>query len=74
MVNGIRHVAVVSKNSTLKGWYIWKCTAAELFMTTVRYTYFLQFADGSRIEFVTATDDKTADVEKRAGIRHLAFL
>ena len=25
------------------------------------------------IEFVTATDDKTADVEKQAGIRHLAF-
>ena len=37
MVNGIEHVAVVSKNTAaLKDWYM----AAELFMTTVRVHIF----------------------------------
>jgi hypothetical protein len=33
----------------------------------------MKFTDGSKIEFVMATTEKTDDVEKMAGIRHLAF-
>ena len=73
MVNGIEHVAVVSKNTAaLKDWYM-EMYGGRVVYDNGKGTYFLQFADGSMIEFVTATDDKTADVEKQAGIRHLAF-
>ena len=73
MVNGIEHVAVVSKDTAaLKDWYM-EMYGGRVVYDNGKGTYFLQFADGSMIEFVTATDDKTADVEKQAGIRHLAF-
>ena len=67
---GIEHVAIVSYDTAaLKDWYM------EMFGGKVVYdngkgTYFLQFADGSMIEFVTAQADKPEDVEKSAGIRH----
>lgn len=72
-ITGIEHVAVVSKNTAaIKDWYM------EVFGGKVVYdngkgTYFLQFEDGSMIEFVTASEDKPDDVERSAGIRHLAF-
>ena len=73
MVNGIEHVAVVSKDTAaLKDWYM-EMYGGRVVYDNGKGTYFLQFADGSMIEFVMATDDKTADVEKQAGIRHLAF-
>ena len=70
---GIEHVAIVSYDTAaLKDWYM------EMFGGKVVYdngkgTYFIQFADGSMIEFVTAQADKPEDVEKSAGIRHIAF-
>ena len=69
MVNGIEHVAVVSKDTAaLKDWYM-EMYGGRVVYDNGKGTYFLQFADGSMIEFVMATDDKTADVEKQAGIR-----
>ena len=73
MVSGIEHIAIASYDTAaLKDWYM------EIFGGKVVYdngkgTYFLQFADGSMIEFVTATADKPEDIEKTAGIRHIAF-
>lgn len=73
MVSGIEHIAVVSHDTAaLKDWYM------EIFGGRVVYdngkgTYFLQFSDGSMIEFVSAKEDKPADTEKAAGIRHIAF-
>ncbi len=70
---GIEHLGIVSKDTLrLKNWY------QEIFGGDVVYdngkgTYFLAFPDKSMIEFVMATDDKKADVEKEAGIRHLAM-
>ena len=64
MVNGIEHVAVVSKDTAaLKDWYM-EMYGGRVVYDNGKGTYFLQFADGSMIEFVTATDDKTADVAK----------
>ena len=73
MVSGIEHIAIASYDTAaLKDWYI------EMFGGKVVYdngkgTYFLQFADGSEIEFVSAQQDKPEDTEKTAGIRHIAF-
>lgn len=73
MVYGIEHIAVVSKNTAaLKDWYM-EMYGGRVVYDNGKGTYFLQFPDGSMIEFVTATDEKPADVEKSAGIRHLAF-
>ena len=69
MVNGIEHVAVVSKDTAaLKDWYM-EMYGGRVVYDNGKGTYFLQFADGSMIEFVMATDDKTADVEKKADER-----
>lgn len=73
MISGIEHIGVVSKDTAaLKDWYL------EMFGGKVVYdngkgTYFIQFADGSMIEFVSALEDGSDDAEKKAGIRHLAF-
>lgn len=73
MISGIEHIGVVAKDTAaLKDWYM------EMFGGKVVYdngkgTYFLQFADGSMIEFVSSTADRTDEAEKMAGIRHLAF-
>lgn len=73
MVYGIEHVAVVSKDTaTLKDWYM-DMYGGRVVYDNGKGTYFLQFSDGSMIEFVTAQADKPDDVEKSAGIRHLAF-
>ena len=70
---GIEHIGIFSNNTdTLKDWYI-KMFDWKVVYDNGKGTYFLKADDGSMIEFVTATDDKTADVEKQAGIRHLAF-
>ena len=72
-VTGIEHLGVVSKNTAeLKDWYV------EVFGGKVVYdngkgTYFLQFEDGSMIEFVSAEADRPEEIERTAGIRHIAF-
>lgn len=73
MVQGIEHIAIVSKDTaTLKDWYM-DMYGGRVVYDNGKGTYFLQFPDGSMIEFVMATADKENDVEKQAGIRHLAF-
>lgn len=72
-VTGIEHIGVVSNNTAvLKDWYM------EVFGGKVVYdngkgTYFLQFEDGSMIEFVSAEADRNEEIERTAGIRHIAF-
>ena len=52
MVNGIEHVAVVSKDTAaLKDWYM-EMYGGRVVYDNGKGTYFLQFADGSMIEFV----------------------
>lgn len=73
MVQGIEHIAVVSKDAAgLKDWYM-DMYGGRVVYDNGKGTYFLQFADGSMIEFVMAQSDKAADEEKQAGIRHIAF-
>jgi catechol 2,3-dioxygenase-like lactoylglutathione lyase family enzyme len=73
MVYGIEHVAVVSHDTAaLKDWYM-EMYGGRVVYDNGKGTYFLQFPDGGMIEFVKATADKVTDVEKQAGIRHLAF-
>ncbi len=73
MIYGIEHVAVVSPDTAaLKDWYM-EMYGGRVVYDNGKGTYFLQFPDGSMIEFVTAQADKREDVEKQAGIRHLAF-
>lgn len=73
MVQGIEHIAVVSKDTAgLKDWYM-DMYGGRVVYDNGKGTYFLQFADGSMIEFVMAQSDKAADEEKQAGIRHIAF-
>ena len=73
MVSGIEHIAIVSKDTAaLKDWYM-QIFGGKVVYDNGKGTYFLQFADGSMIEFVMATEDKPEDIEKSAGIRHIAF-
>ncbi len=70
---GIEHTAIVSYDTAaLKDWYM-KMFGGKVVYDNGKGTYFLQFEDGSMIEFVTAQADKPEDVEKSAGLRHLAF-
>lgn len=73
MVQGIEHVAIVSRDTAaLKDWYL-KVFGGKIVYDNGKGTYFLAFENGDMIEFVTATDDKPSDVEKSAGIRHIAL-
>lgn len=73
MVSGIEHIAIVSRDTAaLKDWYM-QVFGGKVVYDNGKGTYFLQFADGSMIEFVMATEDKPEDIEKSAGIRHIAF-
>ena len=57
MVQGIEHVAVVSHNTAaLKDWYM-EMYGGRVVYDNGKGTYFLQFPDGSMIEFVSAADD-----------------
>lgn len=73
MISGIEHIGVAAQDTAaLKDWYM------DMFGGKVVYdngkgTYFLQFADGSMIEFVSATAQRPDEAEKTEGIRHLAF-
>ena len=72
-ITGIEHVAIVSYDTAaLKDWYM-QIFGGKVVYDNGKGTYFLQFEDGSMIEFVSAQADKPGDVEKSAGIRHIAF-
>lgn len=73
MVQGIEHIGIVSPDTAaLKDWYI-EMYGGRVVYDNGKGTYFLQFPDGSMLEFVMASADRADDVEKQAGIRHLAF-
>lgn len=73
LVQGIEHVAIVSYDTAaLKDWYL-KMFGGSIVYDNGKGTYFLAFPNGDMIEFVTAQEDKPADVEKSAGIRHIAL-
>ena len=72
-VSGIEHVGIVSfDTAALKDWYI-EMYGGRVVYDNGKGTYFVQFPDGSMIEFVSAQSEKEGDAEKMAGIRHLAF-
>ncbi len=72
-ITGIEHLGIVSGDTAaLKDWYM-QVFGGKVVYDNGKGTYFLQFEDGSMIEFVTASEDKQADVERTAGIRHIAF-
>ncbi|MDY3031819.1 MAG: VOC family protein [Clostridia bacterium] len=73
MVQGIEHAAIVSYDTAaLKDWYL-KMFGGQIVYDNGKGTYFLAFPNGDMIEFVTAQEDKPSDVERSAGIRHLAL-
>ena len=73
MVQGIEHAAIVSYDTAaLKDWYL-KMFGGRIVYDNGKGTYFLAFPNGDMIEFVTAQEDKPSDVERSAGIRHLAL-
>lgn len=73
MVNGIEHIGIASKDTAvLKDWYI-EMYGGRVVYDNGKGTYFVQFADGSMIEFVTASADASENEEKLQGVRHLAF-
>lgn len=73
MVNGIEHIGVVAKDTVaLKDWYI-EIYGGRVVYDNGKGTYFVQFPDGSMIEFVMANTGRTGESEKTPGIRHLAF-
>ncbi len=70
---GIEHIGVVSADTLrLKDWYQ-KIFGGEVVYDNGKGTYFLAFEDKSMIEFVVASADKKSDIEKEAGIRHIAM-
>ncbi len=73
MVMGMEHIAIVSKDTAaLKDWYL-ETFGGKIVYDNGKGTYFLAFPNGDMIEFVTAEEDKPADVAKTAGIRHIAL-
>ncbi len=73
MVQGIEHIAIVSHDTAaLKDWYL-KMFGGQIVYDNGKGTYFLAFPSGDMIEFVTAEADKPSDIERSAGIRHIAL-
>ena len=73
MVSGIEHIGIVSKDTAaLKDWYM-QVFGGKVVYDNGKGTYFLAFEDGSMIEFVSAEEDRIADAERLAGIRHIAL-
>ena len=74
MVNGIEHVAVVSKDTAaLKDWYM-EMYGGRVVYDNGKGTYFLQFADGSMIEFVRQQTIKPLTLKNRQVSDTLLFL
>ena len=73
MITGIEHIGIVSKDTAaLKDWYM-KVFGGKVVYDNGKGTYFLAFEDGSMIEFVSASSDKSGEEERMAGIRHIAL-
>ena len=73
MVSGIEHIGIVSKDTAaLKDWYM-QVFGGKVVYDNGKGTYFLAFEDGSMIEFVSAEEDRIADAERLAGLRHIAL-
>ena len=73
MVSGIEHIGIVSKNTAeLKDWYL-KMFGGEVVYDNGKGTYFIAFPNGDMIEFVSAEADKPEEIERTAGIRHIAL-
>lgn len=73
MISGIEHIGIVSQDTAaLKDWYM-SVFGGKVVYDNGKGTYFLAFPDNSMIEFVSAKEAKKEDVEKEAGIRHIAF-
>jgi catechol 2,3-dioxygenase-like lactoylglutathione lyase family enzyme len=73
VISGIEHIGVAAEDTAaLKDWYI-QMFGGKVVYDNGKGTYFLQFADGSMIEFVKSTAERSAETEKTVGIRHLAF-
>lgn len=73
MVSGIEHIGIVSKDTAaLKDWYM-QVFGGKVVYDNGKGTYFIAFEDGSMIEFVSAEEDRIADAERLAGIRHIAL-
>lgn len=73
MVQGIEHIGIVAKDTAaLKDWYL-KVFGGKVVYDNGKGTYFIAFEDGSMIEFVSAEAERFEDVERSAGIRHIAL-
>ena len=73
MVQGIEHIGIVSKDTAaLKAWYL-KMFGGEIVYDNGKGTYFLAFPNGDMIEFVSSEEDRPAEIERTAGIRHIAL-
>ena len=73
MVQGIEHIGIVSKDTAaLKDWYL-KMFGGEIVYDNGKGTYFLAFPNGDMIEFVSAEEDRPAEIERTAGLRHIAL-
>ena len=73
MVQGIEHIGIVAKDTAaLKDWYL-KVFGGKVVYDNGKGTYFIAFEDGSMIEFVSAEAERCEDVERSAGIRHIAL-
>ncbi len=73
MVQGIEHIGIVSKDTAaLKDWYL-KMFGGEIVYDNGKGTYFLAFPNGDMIEFVSAEEDRPAEIERTVGLRHIAL-
>ena len=70
---GIEHIAIYAKDTKkLSDWYK-EMFDGEIVYDNGKGTYFIAFEDGSMIEFVSAEAERCEDVERSAGIRHIAL-
>lgn len=73
MINGIEHLAIISKDTLkLKDWYQ-SMFGGEVVYDNGKGTYFLAFADKSMIEFIMSDLDNGTNELKTGGIRHIAL-
>lgn len=73
MVHGIEHTAIVAKNAKeLADWYV-DTFGCRIVYDNGRGTYFTAFENGDMFEILTASEDRCADTESTAGIRHIAL-
>lgn len=73
MINGIEHLAIISKDTAkLKDWYM-SMFGGEVVYDNGKGTYFIAFSDKSMIEFIMSDLDNGTNELKTGGIRHIAL-